>query len=130
LCLLPPAFNASFRPGQCWLSDPTAGRCRVPIYVMPTDSPLPWHPFPLLLPNRKAMTRDIKDLIVALDVGTIKVIAVVEEIMTEGRIEGISQRHQDTQGILEEVVVNIESTVNSIQRALEEAELMADCKIS
>src|SRR5690606_24237187 len=77
LCLLPPAFNASFRPGQCWLSDSTAGRCRVPIYVMPTDSPLPWHPFPLLLPNGKAMTRDIKDLIVALDIGTSKVVAVV-----------------------------------------------------
>src|SRR5690606_11061747 len=127
--LLPPAFNASFRPGQCWLSDSTAGRCRVPIYVMPTDSPLPWHPFPLLLPNRKAMTRDIKDLIVALDIGTSKVVAVVAEILPEGRIEVLGLGQHESQGMRKGVLLNIEPTAKSIQRALEEAELMADCKI-
>ncbi|HEU0230222.1 MAG TPA: cell division protein FtsA [Burkholderiaceae bacterium] len=75
------------------------------------------------------MTRDIKDLIVALDIGTSKVVAVVAEILPEGRFEVLGLGQHDSQGMRKGVVVNIESTVNSIQRALEEAELMADCKI-
>ncbi|HLR13502.1 MAG TPA: cell division protein FtsA [Burkholderiaceae bacterium] len=75
------------------------------------------------------MTRDIKDLIVALDIGTSKVVAVVAEILPEGRFEVLGLGQHESQGMRKGVVVNIESTVNSIQRALEEAELMADCKI-
>src|SRR3546814_9882397 len=75
------------------------------------------------------MTRDIKDLIVALDIGTSKVVAVVAEILPEGRFEVLGLGQHDSQGMRKGVVVNIEATVNSIQRALEEAELMADCKI-
>jgi cell division protein FtsA len=75
------------------------------------------------------MTRDIKELIVALDIGTSKVVAVVAEILPEGRVEVLGLGQHDSQGMRKGVVVNIESTVNSIQRALEEAELMADCKI-
>ena len=75
------------------------------------------------------MTRDIKDLIVALDIGTSKVVAVVAEILPGGRFEVIGLGQHESQGKRKGVVVNIEATVNSIQRALEEAELMADCKI-
>lgn len=75
------------------------------------------------------MTRDIKDLIVALDIGTSKVVAVVAEILPGGRFEVLGLGQHESQGMRKGVVVNIESTVNSIQRALEEAELMADCKI-
>lgn len=75
------------------------------------------------------MTRDIKDLIVALDIGTTKVVAVVAEVLPEGGFEVLGLGQHESKGIRKGVVVNIESTVNSIQRALEEAELMADCKI-
>src|SRR5690554_6176422 len=75
------------------------------------------------------MTRDIKDLIVALDIGTSKVVAVVAEMLPEGRFEVLGLGQHDSRGMRKGVVVNIESTVNSIQHALEEAELMADCKI-
>jgi len=75
------------------------------------------------------MSRDIKDLIVALDIGTSKVVAVVAEILPEGRFEVLGLGQHESRGLRKGVVVNIETTVNSIQRALEEAELMADCKI-
>jgi cell division protein FtsA len=75
------------------------------------------------------MTRDIKDLIVALDIGTSKVVAVVAEVLPEGRFEVLGLGQHESRGMRKGVVVNIETTVNSIQRALEEAELMADCKI-
>ncbi|MGE4337514.1 MAG: cell division protein FtsA [Pigmentiphaga sp.] len=75
------------------------------------------------------MTRESKDLIVALDIGTSKVVAVVAEMLPEGRFEVLGLGQHESRGMRKGVVVNIESTVNSIQHALEEAELMADCKI-
>src|SRR5690625_3773162 len=75
------------------------------------------------------MNRDIKDLIVALDIGTTKVVAVVAETLPDGGFEVLGLGQHESLGMRKGVVVNIESTVNSIQRALEEAELMADCKI-
>ncbi|GGX27564.1 cell division protein FtsA [Pigmentiphaga litoralis] len=75
------------------------------------------------------MTRETKDLIVALDIGTSKVVAVVAEMQPEGRFEVLGLGQHESRGMRKGVVVNIETTVNSIQRALEEAELMADCKI-
>jgi len=75
------------------------------------------------------MSRDIKDLIVALDIGTSKVVAVVAETLPEGRFEVLGLGQHESRGMRKGVVVNVETTVNSIQRALEEAELMADCKI-
>jgi len=75
------------------------------------------------------MTRESKDLIVALDIGTSKVVAVVAEILPEGRFEVLGLGQHESRGMRKGVVVNIESTVSSIQHALEEAELMADCKI-
>jgi cell division protein FtsA len=73
--------------------------------------------------------RDNKKLIVGLDVGTSKIAAIVAEIKPEGGFEIIGMGSHPSRGLKKGVVVNIETTVNAIQRALEEAELMADCKI-
>ncbi len=75
------------------------------------------------------MNKEFKDLIVGLDIGTSKIVAVVAELLPDGRFEVIGMGQHDSKGLKKGVVVNIESTVLSIQRALEEAELMADCKI-
>lgn len=75
------------------------------------------------------MSKENKDLIVALDIGTSKVVAIVAERFPDDRIEIIGMGNQESRGLKKGVVVNIEATVNSIQRALQEAELMADCKI-
>ncbi|MCW8971935.1 MAG: cell division protein FtsA, partial [Gammaproteobacteria bacterium] len=70
-----------------------------------------------------------KNLIVALDVGTSKVVAIVGEINAENGVEIIGIGSHPSRGLKKGVVVNIESTVQSIQRAVEEAELMAGCQI-
>ncbi len=69
------------------------------------------------------------NLIVGLDIGTSKVVAIVGEITVEGDIEIIGLGSRPSRGLKKGVVVNIESTVQSIQRAVEEAELMAGCQI-
>ncbi|MEX0958264.1 MAG: cell division protein FtsA [Burkholderiales bacterium] len=73
--------------------------------------------------------RENKNLLVGLDIGTSKIAAIVAEIKPEGGFEIIGMGSSPSRGLKKGVVVNIESTVNAIQRALEEAELMADCKI-
>ncbi len=73
--------------------------------------------------------RGDKNLIVGLDIGTSKVVAIVGEINEEGGIEVIGIGSHPSRGLKRGVVVNIESTVHSIQRAVEEAELMAGCDI-
>jgi len=70
-----------------------------------------------------------KNLIVGLDIGTSKVVAIVGEITSEGEVEIIGIGSHPSRGLKKGVVVNIESTVQSIQRAVEEAELMAGCQI-
>ncbi len=75
------------------------------------------------------MTKDLKNLIVGLDIGTSKVVAVVAEVLPDGRHEVIGLGQHESKGLKKGVVVNIEATIGSIQAALEEAELMADCKI-
>ena len=69
------------------------------------------------------------NLIVGLDIGTSKVVAIVGEINNSGDIEIIGIGSHRSSGLKKGVVVNIESTVQSIQRAIEEAELMAGCEI-
>jgi cell division protein FtsA len=71
-----------------------------------------------------------KNVIVGLDIGTSKVVALVGEITADGAIEVVGLGSQPSRGLKKGVVVNIESTVQSIQRAIEEAELMADCEIN
>ncbi len=68
-------------------------------------------------------------MIVALDIGTSKVVCLVGEQTPQGTIEIVGVGSHPSRGLKRGVVVNIESTVNSIQRAVEEAELMAGCKI-
>jgi len=70
-----------------------------------------------------------KNLIVGLDIGTSKVVAIVGEVTIDGDIEVIGIGTHPSRGLKKGVVVNIESTVQSIQRAVEEAELMAGCEI-
>ncbi|MBV6423185.1 MAG: Cell division protein FtsA [Steroidobacteraceae bacterium] len=70
-----------------------------------------------------------RTLIVGLDIGTSKVVALVGEVAPDGTIEVIGLGSQPSRGLKKGVVVNIESTVQSIQRAVEEAELMAGCEI-
>ena len=76
------------------------------------------------------MARETKNLVVALDIGTSKVVALVAELRPDGTIDILGMGGHESKGLKKGVVVNIESTVAGIQRALEEAELMADCKIA
>ncbi len=73
--------------------------------------------------------RNDRSLIVGLDIGTSKVVALVGEIGLDGSIEVVGLGSHPSRGLKKGVVVNIESTVQSIQRAVEEAELMAGCEI-
>ncbi len=73
--------------------------------------------------------QDERNLIVGLDIGTSKVVAVVCEITAEDEIEIIGLGSHPSRGLKKGVVVNIESTVHSIQHAIEDAELMAGCQI-
>ena len=73
--------------------------------------------------------RSDRNLIVGLDIGTSKVVAIVGEIKADGALEIIGIGSHPSRGLKKGVVVNIESTVQSIQRAVEEAELMAGCEI-
>jgi len=68
-------------------------------------------------------------LIVGLDIGTSKVVAIVGEVTSQGNIKVVGVGSHPSRGMKKGVVVNIESTVQSIQRAIEEAELMAGCQI-
>ena len=70
-----------------------------------------------------------KRLIVGLDIGTSKIAALVGEVNESGKVEVIGFGSYPSRGLKRGVVINIDSTVNSIQRAIEEAELMAGCKI-
>lgn len=73
--------------------------------------------------------RSEKNLVVGLDVGTSKVVAMVGEIKADDTIEVVGIGTHPSRGLKKGVVVDIESTVQSIQRAVEEAELMAGCEI-
>ena len=70
-----------------------------------------------------------QNLIVGLDIGTSKVMAIVAEITADDTVEIIGVGSHPSRGMKKGVVINIESTVQSIQRAVEEAELMAGCQI-
>ena len=74
-------------------------------------------------------SKDENDLIVALDVGTSKIVVIVAELLPDGVLKIIGLGQHVSKGLKKGVVVNIESTMQAIQRAVEEAELMADCKI-
>ena len=76
------------------------------------------------------MAKEYKDLVVGLDIGTAKVMAVVAEVLPGGELKLAGLGVAPSNGLKRGVVVNIDATVYSIQQALKEAELMADCKIT
>ena len=71
-----------------------------------------------------------RNLIVGLDIGTSKVVTIVGTVSPEGAVEVIGVGSSASRGLKRGVVVDIESTVESIRRAVEEAELMAGCEIN
>jgi cell division protein FtsA len=75
------------------------------------------------------MAKEYKDLVVGLDIGTANVMVVVAEVMPGGELKLAGLGLAPSNGLKRGVVVNIDATVQSIQQALKEAELMADCKI-
>ncbi len=76
------------------------------------------------------MAKEYKDIVVGLDIGTSKVMVVVAEVLAGGELKLAGLGVSPGNGLKRGVVVNIDATVQSIQQALKEAELMADCKIS
>lgn len=70
-----------------------------------------------------------RNVIVGLDIGTSKVAAIVGEVNESGEVEVIGIGSTPSRGLKKGVVINLETTVSSIQRAVEEAELMAGCEI-
>ena len=75
------------------------------------------------------MSKDNRDLLVGLDIGTSKVVALVAELTPDGQFNVVGVGQTPSKGLKKGVVVNIEATVQSIQKALEEAEVMADRQI-
>jgi cell division protein FtsA len=69
------------------------------------------------------------ELVVGLDIGTTKICCIVGEVINEG-VDIVGIGTHPSKGLRKGVVVNIESTVNSIRKAIEEAELMAGCEIT
>ncbi|RFC32455.1 MAG: cell division protein FtsA [Candidatus Nitrotoga sp. SPKER] len=74
-------------------------------------------------------SRENKNLIIGLDIGTSKIVTIVAEVKSEGTMEVIGVGMYESSGMKKGMVVNIDATVAAIQRALGDAELMADCKI-
>lgn len=70
-----------------------------------------------------------RDLMVGIDIGTSKVVTIVGEVTNDNKLNIVGVGSHPSQGLKRGVVVNIESTVQSIQRSVEEAELMAGCQI-
>src|SRR3990167_6636657 len=80
--------------------------------------------------GRKTMAKKPnKDLIIGIDIGTSKVVTLVGVVASDGQLNIIGLGSHPSQGLKRGVVVNIESTVQSIQRSVEDAELMAGCEI-
>jgi len=72
----------------------------------------------------------IKPMVVGLDIGTSKVVAMVAELGDDNELHVVGIGAQESRGLKRGIVANIESTVLSVKRAIEEAELMVDCKIN
>jgi cell division protein FtsA len=76
------------------------------------------------------MAKEYKDIVVGLDIGTAKIMVVVAEVQAGGQLKLAGLGVAPSNGLKRGVVVNIDATVQSIQQALKEAELMADCRIA
>jgi len=73
--------------------------------------------------------KESENILVGLDIGTSKIVAIVAKINDENDLTVIGIGQAESKGLKKGVVINIDSTVNSIRAAVEEAELMSDCKI-
>ena len=76
------------------------------------------------------MGKESRNLIVGLDIGTSKIVALVAELDDNGAINVLGVGTQDSKGLRKGVVVNIEETVGAISRAIQEVELMANCQVA
>ena len=76
------------------------------------------------------MAKEQKDIVVGLDIGTAKIMAVVAEVQAGGQLKLAGLGIAPSSGLKRGVVVTIDATVASIQQALKEAEMMADCQIA
>jgi cell division protein FtsA len=76
------------------------------------------------------MAKEYKDIVVGLDIGTAKIMVVVAEVQQGGLLKLAGLGIAPSNGLKRGAVVNIDATVQSIQQALKEAELMADCRIA
>lgn len=79
--------------------------------------------------GKRMAKKSEKNIITGLDIGTSKVVALIGEVTADGAIEIIGIGRHPSRGLKRGVVVDIEATVNSIQRAVQEAELMAGCEV-
>ncbi|MBP9712813.1 MAG: cell division protein FtsA [Sterolibacterium sp.] len=75
------------------------------------------------------MSKEAKELIVGLDIGTSKIVAIIAELLEDGRMSVLGVGSQESIGLKKGVVVNIEATVNAISRAIQEVELMTNVKV-
>ena len=76
------------------------------------------------------MSKETRDLIVGLDIGTSKIVATIAELDAEGNLSILGIGSQESNGLKKGMVVNIEATVSSISRAIQEAEMMTGCKVT
>ncbi|SMB21001.1 ATP-binding cell division protein involved in recruitment of FtsK to Z ring [Sterolibacterium denitrificans] len=75
------------------------------------------------------MSKENRELIVGLDIGTSKIVAIVAELTESGQLSILGVGSHESKGLKKGVVVNIEATVNAISRAIQEVELMANAKV-
>ncbi|MBV2234876.1 MAG: cell division protein FtsA [Sterolibacterium sp.] len=75
------------------------------------------------------MSKENRELIVGLDIGTSKIVAIVAELADNGQLSVLGVGSHESKGLKKGVVVNIEATVNAISRAIQEVELMANAKV-
>lgn len=73
--------------------------------------------------------RETRNLLMTLDVGTSKVVCVIGEMMQGGKVEVVGFGQQPSRGLKRGVVINMDATVQSIRRAVEEAEMMANARV-
>lgn len=69
------------------------------------------------------------ELIVGLDIGTSKIVAIIGEVTDDSEVKILGMGSHPSRGMKKGIVVDLESIVQSIQRAIEEAELMSDCQV-
>lgn len=71
-----------------------------------------------------------RNLIVGLDIGTAKVAVIIGEVLPDGEISVVGLGNHQSRGMDKGGVNDLDSVVRSVQRAIDQAELMADCQVS